>query len=124
MMIIGMITGMMVLKKMIMGMVILIMGMVMIIMGMILWIITGMVMVMAPPSLAVSMMMAWAAQRHKAAVVFASKQVAGCSRYSNSLVLVEIFYQITAWSLHPNRLPLSNCGRATLDTIGISVLVY
>ena len=99
------------------------MGMVMIIMGMILWMITGMVMVMAPPSLAVSMT-AWAAQRHKAAVVFASKQVAGCSRYSSSLVLVEIFYQITAWSLHPNRLHLSNCGRATLDTIGTSVLVY
>ena len=52
------------------------MGMVMMIMGMI----TGMVMVMAPPSSAVSMT-AWAAQRHKAAVVFASKQVAGCSRY-------------------------------------------
>ena len=48
----------------------------MMIMGMI----TGMVMVMAPPSSAVSMT-AWAAQRHKAAVVFASKQVAGCSRY-------------------------------------------
>ena len=40
------------------------------------------------------------------------------------LVLVEIFYQITAWSLHPNRLHLSNCGRGTLDTIGTSVLVY
>ena len=72
MMIMGMITGMV---------------MVMIIMGMILWmitgmvmVITGMVMVMAPPSLAVSMT-AWAAQRHKAAVVFASKQVAGCSKY-------------------------------------------
>ena len=98
-------------------------GMVMRITGMMTGMIMVMMMVMAPPSSAVSMT-AWAAQRHKAAVVFASKQVAGCSRYSSSLVLVEIFYQITAWSLHPNRLHLSNCGRGTLNTIGTSVLVY
>ena len=98
-------------------------GMVMVMIMVMVMMITGMEMVMAPPSSAVSMT-AWAAQRHKAAVVFASKQVAGCSRYSSSLVLVEIFYQITAWSLHPNRLHLFNCGRATLDTIGTSVLVY
>ena len=96
-------------------------GMVMRITGMMTGMIMVMMMVMAPPSSAVSMT-AWAAQRHKAAVVFASKQVAGCSRYifstggnilpNHSLVFA------------PKQATFVQCGRATLDTIGTSVLVY
>ena len=96
-------------------------GMVMVMIMVMVMMIMGMEMVMAPPILAVSMT-AWAAQRHKAAVVFASKQVAGCSRYifSTSGNILPNHSLVFA----PKQATFVQCGRATLDTIGTSVLVY